>query len=186
MCHEVARVGMRMRTAHGPVSGLWGGCPRLHVRPTPSCTHTHPQSSNTRLKTYMSSGKTQEDFLRAIDSPAAGGACRVPRAACPRLCACGLDGWTELRARRAAIAIDIDLTTSFSSSPHSFALLPLPPPPPTDAIEQEIAAIAKSTTFLPERYFSFGLCKVRTNRYATHTQASDPAWPHSPPRLLPS
>lgn len=49
----------------------------------------------------MTSGKTQEDFIRAIESPTAG-----------------------------------------------------------DAIEEEISKIAKSTTFLPERYFSFGLCKT--------------------------
>ncbi|KAM3569152.1 hypothetical protein VYU27_008739, partial [Nannochloropsis oceanica] len=29
-----------------------------------------------------------------------------------------------------------------------------------DPIEKEIAAIAKANTFLPERYFSFGLCKT--------------------------
>lgn len=49
----------------------------------------------------MASGKTQEDFIRAIESPAAG-----------------------------------------------------------NAIEEEISKIAKSKVFLPERYFSFGLCKT--------------------------
>lgn len=33
-------------------------------------------------------------------------------------------------------------------------------PAPGNAIEEEISKIAKSTAFLPERYFSFGLCKV--------------------------
>ena len=36
----------------------------------------------------------------------------------------------------------------------------LPPSLAADPIEKEIAAIAKASAFLPERYFSFGLCKT--------------------------
>ncbi|EWM23783.1 hypothetical protein Naga_100475g1 [Nannochloropsis gaditana] len=33
-------------------------------------------------------------------------------------------------------------------------------PNESDPVEKEIAAIAKASSFLPERYFSFGLCKT--------------------------
>ena len=78
---------------------------KLHAHSHSHTTHTNRRDAEA-LKAYMASGKTQEDFIRAIEAPAAG-----------------------------------------------------------DVIEAEIAKIAQGKAFLPERYFSFGLCKVRTTEW---------------------
>lgn len=76
----------------------------------------------------MKSGKTTEDFLRAIESPS--------------------DGQSVPSASTCPVCIDLcaDKAVSIMMC--------------TDPIERDIYMVKTGKTFLPERYFSFGLCKL--------------------------
>ena len=109
----------------------------------------------------MDSGKTQDDFVRAISSP--------------NECRCGDSyGWRKECATShlmgkwcttSCVGSEREtLPTYLPTYLATYLPTSLPPCSPpfstADPVEKEIAAIAKASSFLPERYFSFGLCKT--------------------------